>query len=629
MPRPASSTNQREPAQRRSWLGPLAVAVLLTLLPALVSLLAGDGAWLAHHASEIPIRMWGLELYPEIGILGGLIDTVGHPFPGLLANPDPLSTAVYALLRTALVPAPAYDLLVLGALAANAAAAFFLARDQVRDDLAAVTAAVGLGTAPIVLSYAVSSAITDLLHLWPFILAILFSLRALRRPGWTNAVLAGLLASLGAVASTYNFVVLSAALFPLVVGLPWARSERWTPEPDPRATATRWQWLRTAAFMLLVLLPLVGGYYLWVEATLADPSSHLAPETVFDVRHQYPFTDLFPVTEGYVSVLIDYLGLSTPLLFLRGDASRYVVVVTPGLAVLALAILGLVARWNRKRTVLLWLSVAAFAALASTGPYGALGETTHLPWPANPTWLLAFYALPGGRMVLEPFRYAFLVPIALVVPVACGAHALVRRLGPWMGWLLPVLVVAQATLLSPLPFPLPTARLEVSPAYALLDEVLGPGALVELPYWDGGSRRFTRMHFMNQRVHQRSIMDDVAGFLPRYLDQNPLIATAVWSEGPRDGQENQPRWPTQPGVEALARDGFAGIVIDPAGYRSPRELEQTLCVLAVLGEPVRLEDRLVIPVPGVTHPVDGSQPSRPDASRDPADTSGRSSTRAP
>ncbi len=594
------STHDVQP--RWPWLAPLAVALALTLLPALWSLLVGEGPWLAHPSSELPVRVWGLELYPEIGLLGGMIDAVGHPFPGLLANPDPLSNALYAVLRIPFSAPVAYDLLVLGALAANAAAAFALARDQVGDDLAAATAAVGLGTAPIVLSYAVSSAITDLLHLWPFLLAALFGLRALRRPGWAHAAQAGLWGAVGAIASTYSFVVLSAAFVPLALGIPLAWSERLTPTPDPRATAHRWQWLRAAGIMALVLLPLVGGYYLWVTGTLEDPSSHLAQDTVFEVRHQWPFEDLFPIAEGYVSTLLDYTGLGAPLLFLREDASWYLVVVTPGLAVLALALLAPVATWHRKRTVLLWLAVALFAALCSTGPYGALAERTHLPWPANPPWLLAFYAMPGGRMVLEPFRYAFLVPIALVVPVACGALALVRRFGPWLGWLLPVVVAAQATLLSPLEFPLPTSRLEVSPAYARLDEVLAPGAIVELPYWDGDSRRFVRMHFMNQRVHGRSIMDDVAGFLPRYLEHNPLMATAVWSEGPRDGQENQPRWPTQPGVQALARDGFAGVIIDPGGYRSPRELEQTLRVLSVLGEPIELEDRLVFRVPGLDHP---------------------------
>jgi len=604
---PTSSTTDDKP--RRPWLAPLVVALLLTLLPVLLSLAAGQGLWLAHPSSELPVRVWGLELYPEVGLLGGMIDAVGHPFPGLLANPDPLSNLIYAVLRWVFSPPVAYDLVVLGALAANAAAAFALARDQVRDDLAAATAAVGLGTAPIVLSYAVSSAITDLLHLWPFVLAALFGLRALRRPGWTNAALAGLMGAVGAIASTYSFVVLAAAVFPLLLGIPLAWSERLTPAPDPRATATRGQWLRAVSIMLVVLLPLVGGYYLWVSSTLADPSSHLAQDTVFDVRHQWPFVDLFPIDEGYVATLQDYLGLGTPLLFLRNEASRYLVVVTPGLAVLGLALIGLAGTWRRKRTVVLWLAVALFAALASTGPYGALAERTHLPWPANPPWLLAFYALPGGHMVLEPFRYAFLVPLALVVPVACGAQALAQRFGRWLGWLLPVVVAAQATLLTPLIFPLPTAQLEVSPAYARLDEVLGDGAIVELPYWDGDSRHFVRMHFMNQRVHGRGIMDDIAGFLPRYLEDNPLIATAVWSEGPRRGQENQPRWPTAPGVPALADDGFAGVVIDPSGYRSPREFEQTLRVLSVLGEPFQLEDRLVFRVPGVTHPPLDTQPS--------------------
>ncbi len=281
-------------AGRLSGLGPLAFALLLSLLPPLISLLVQDGPWLAHPHSEVPVRIWGLETFSTVGVLGGSVTTIGHPYPGLLANPDPLGTLIYAALRQLLPQAPSYNVLVLGTLAANAAAAFFLARDQTRDNLAAATAAVAFGTAPIVLSYGVTSAITDVLHLWPFLLAFTFALRALRRPGWGNGLLAGLFGALGTFASTYNFMVHAIAVFPLLIGIPAAWSERLTPTADPKATATRKQWFRGMGAAALVFTPLVGAHYAWVQLTLSEPSGHMAGEIVSSVRTTRPSRNCCP-----------------------------------------------------------------------------------------------------------------------------------------------------------------------------------------------------------------------------------------------------------------------------------------------------------------------------------------------
>ncbi len=590
------------PASLLSWIGPLALAVGLTLLPLLASILLGEGPWLAHANSEVPVRIWGLETFSTIGVLGGSVTAIGHPYPGLLANPDPLGTLIYSALRQLLPQAPSYNVLVLGALAANAGAAFFLARDQIRDNLAATTAAVAFGTAPIVLSYGVTSAVTDVLHLWPFLLAFTFALRALRRPGWGNGLLAGLFGALGTFASTYNLMVHAIAIFPLLVGIPAAWSERLVAAADPKATASWRQWFRGLGAAAVVFTPLVGAHYAWVKLTMNEPSGHMAGEIVASVRHRPPFEELLPNADGYVSALSDYLGLFEPLLFHRGAGSVYFVVVAPGIAVLALAGLGLWAARKRPRMVWVWWAIATFAALASMGPFAPVTASSWLAWPANPCWLLTYYALPGGSMVLEPFRFAFLVAMALVVPVAWGARWLTRRFGRWLGLVLPVLVVASTTLLTPLAYPLPSSLLWASTTYLRLDEVLGSGAIVDLPYWDGESESFRRMHFVNQLVHGRPIMDDVAGFPARYLSDNPLVAAAVRAEGRRPGQEIWPKGDPRPGVRQLAVDGFAGVIVDPRAYQGAEELDRTLAVLSLLGEPLMLEEHLVFRVPGVKHP---------------------------
>lgn len=585
--------------------GPLALALGLVLAPPLLALLVQDGTWLAHPDSELPVRVWSLQTFSGDAIMGGWIDSVGHPHPGPLSNPDPLGSLVWTLLASLLGGAATYDLLILGTLAANTGAAWLLARDQVRDDLAAATAAVALGSAPVMLSYALGSAVVDVLHLWPWLLALLFGLRALRRPGWRNGLLAGALGGLGCVVSLHNFLIVSVLVLPLAIGLPLAWRERLVPVDDPLARSQRGQWLRGLGATLLTMLPLALGWLYWVRVTMHVPGGQMSSDTVNAVRHYAPFPDLHTGTGGYVLGLTDYLSVGWDAYFTRDLVSHQALAACPGLLALALALSGLARAGKRPRALAMWLGAAAFAAMASTGPFLALTRSAELPIAANPAWLAAYYAIPGGRMVLEPFRYAIPVAMALVVPVAFGARAVQQHFGRTVGWVLPVLVALEGLVLSPTHFPLPVASLDTPAAYQQLDAHLGPGAIVELPLWDGASQRFVRRHFSQQLVHGRPIMDDVAGFLPRYLATNELLVTAALAEGFRPGLELGRRGDPHTGIPQLANDGFAGVVVDLAGYASPEQAEQVVALMSLMGEPVDLGDRLLFKVP---EPEPASEP---------------------
>jgi hypothetical protein len=93
-------------------------------------------------------------------------------------------------------------------------------------------------------------------------------------------------------------------------------------------------------------------------------------------------------------------------------------------------------------------------------------------------------------------------------------------------------------------------------------------------------------------------MDDVAGFVPRYLPSNELVATAALMEGFRPGVEIGRRGHPRSGVPLLAQDGFAGVVVDPAGYETPEQAAEVVELLSgLLGPAVELGDRLVFEVP--------------------------------
>lgn len=581
---------------RRWW--PLALLALLAALPAL-SLIGHPGSYLAGPYSELWVKLWAFETFGGTKLLGGEVLTAGFPNTGLVNNPDPLGTVVFGLLRPVLGSPAAYNTLVIAQLWAAMAAAWLLARDITREPVAALVAGVGFGLTPLVLVYPLACGVTDILNLWPYPLVVLFVLRALRRPGWRDGLLAGIFAGLGFVTCPYNFVVFSSLAFPLVLWLPLAWRQGLLPVEDPLAKPSLRQWPRALAGLLVGVLVAGGWYALWMKLLMSGPGAQISEELVAGTRHMPPFRMLHPVElKRYTAFGAEYFAIGGQNLVVRDMISRFYRAFSPGLLLMALALLAPVMARGRRLAVGMWIAIALFGALASTGPFMPWSAHTCFDSAVNPAWLAVHYLLPGGKLILEPFRYALVAALGLSVCAAVGVACLARRWGAWVGVLAPLLVVAELVLLSPVPVPLPTAELSVSPAYDRLDDVLPPGPIIELPYFDGGTQRFQRRHFVQQVRHGRPIADELVGFPPRYLVENQFTALLMSVEKPFGAVIVRAEWPERiPADRArLAQDGFVGIVVDPAGYDSPARAEQVLALLESLGQPVQLGDRLIFPL---------------------------------
>ncbi len=576
------------------WVPP-AVLALFAGLPAW-SLLGNPGAYLAGPYSEIWVKIWAFQTFSGRRVLGGVVESVGFPNNGLLNNPDPLGSLVHWALAPVIGSAGAYNLLVVGQLWAAMVAVWLLASDLTRRPWASIVAGVGFGLTPLVLVYPVACGITDILNLWPYPLALLFGLRALRRGGWRDGALAGIFAGLGFVTCPHNFVVFSSLLFPLLAWLPLAWRQGLVVAADPLAGAGPRQWPRAALALALGFLVAAGWYVLWMKLLMGGAGAQVSEELVAGTRHQPPFRLLHPEElKRFTAFLGEYFAIGADGLVVRDMISRFYRAFSPGFALMGLGLAGLGLSRGRRLSAALWVVIAVFCAIASTGPF--------LPWSAhrcfdhgvNIAWLALHYLLPGGKLVLEPFRYALVAAMGLAVAAAVGAAALERRFGVWVSVLAPLVVVAELLLLSPVPVPLPVASLEVSAAYDRLDEVLPPGPIIELPYFDQGTQRFQRRHFVQQLRHGRPIADEVVGFPPRYLVNNQFTAQLLALEKPYGELIVRVERPEliEPDRQRLQADGFVGVVVDPQGFDSHSRARRVIELLEQHWEPIRLEDRLV------------------------------------
>ncbi|MCB9741065.1 MAG: hypothetical protein H6741_17340 [Alphaproteobacteria bacterium] len=582
-------------------------AILLAFFAALpfLSLLGHPGAYLADPLSELPVKLWGHSTFARVGLFGGVVEGIGYPHVGALNNPDLVTTVLWSATRRLLGDAGGYNLVLWLQLWASMMATWALGRELSGDGRAALTGAVAFVLTPMILVYALVGAITDMLNLWPYPLALMFGLRALRREGWRDGLLAGASLGLGVATCPYNFVVFSVIAVPLLAWLPLGWGDGLLPSAPPGAPLPERprmlrQWGRALLGVGLLVGLIGGGSLLALQQVMSAEDSQMSAAAVEETRHHPPYTHLRPEKEDrYTAYLVDYVRVGKRALIQRDLGSRYYRAFSPGLAVIALSLLGLVGWRRRWRAALLWPAVAVFGVLASLGPFLPIERHLAFEEPVNLVWLGLHRAWPGASMLLEPFRYAMVAALGLAMSATLGVAWLSRRLGSWVGWGTPLLVLAELVLLSPVPAPLPSTLLPTPPVYTELEAHLRPGAVLELPYTWRGTAVFNRVHFTHQLAHGRPIPNVVLGFFPPYLVENDFTGRLLFEEAkdtPLALQHPDPNGVDR-GLQQLIDDGFAGVVVTPGLYADGHTRDRVLQHLSLLGAPEQVGEQLIYRLP--------------------------------
>ena len=256
-------------------------------------------------------------------------------------------------------------------------AMMFLARSLGAGWLGAAASGVAYAIAPRVAGHMGAGHVT-LVEAWPWIPLAVWAYR--RDATWKGALASGAALGLCALAdlraTTYAGVVIAA--YVLVV--------------DDALRALRG---RVGHLFVVVSMALLVGAAAWLPAlSLAGESTRAG---------------LSAGEAGAYSLPFEYLA--GVLLAVRGDAERLTYV---GLAVLALALVGLPGLLSERRRAAIWLIV-----LAVIGSIAALGVNTPL--------YDVLYRLPGVALLRVPGRAWFLVAFAAALACGLSVDALMRR----------------------------------------------------------------------------------------------------------------------------------------------------------------------------------------------------------
>ncbi len=560
------------------WMG------LAALLP-FSALLSAPEACLFDPNSEWPVKFWGFEEYLDPKRLyGGWVKGIGYPFPGPLNNPDLPGTLIVGGLRHVLGWCGAWNLYAFGSLWANGLAAATLARPWAGGELGARVAGISVVLMPLLLVYCVSGAVTDMLQLWPYLLALHFARRGFETRSLRAAGLSGIMGGLGFLICPYNALVFAPMVLPLSAALAWPGPARLGLGTWPSGR----ELLRQVATLLLGLGLTVGPAALWIGLVMGAESSQMSDETVALTRHGWPYATLLPSAgNGFTTELRDFVAFGADGVRTRDNVSRFYRAHGLGLLLPLLTLFALFRPGPHRAPLGFWSVVAAFFLLASLGPFMPVTPGIASTNPINPIYLGLHTFFPGQKMLLEPFRYALLTGLAMAMAGGVAAQHL-HGFRPRLARVVPVLMLLELAFVGTVHRPMPTHVPHSNPAWASLDDVLPPGPIVVLPFFEKGSRLYNRRPFFEALDHGRPIPHVVSGFPPKYLRNNLLTHALLYEEQPPAfyGFGRVEDRLLRPGMLELQRAGFVGIVVDPSHYASTEQAHQVRQILSLIAQPL-------------------------------------------
>lgn len=445
--------------------------------------------------------------------------------------------------RLPLPPVLAYNLWVLGLLVAGALGVALLARDRGAALPGAALGGVVFQTAPFFL-HEMLNGTSEILAAGVLSWFTLALFRVLGPgPGrWGAGVALGLTTGLAAATSAYN------VFFAVLIGcclLAWSLATR----RDLVLTAPVLQ--RGAlgvATALLFAVPIA-----WLQATHGAGATLARREDW--LRQDPPLPDSFASLSDWLDPRAAELPALMPMP--GGEQFAYWTTCTVYLGVVAVALAVVGAVRGRIRGTGAFAAMAVVAGLLAMGPVlrwdGAVVEIFggSLPLPGV---LVAELFPPYVLTAIHSYRYTAVVMLALGV-LAAGAVQRAR-----VAALLGLLVVAEATLVSPVPWPAATTALPTSPVLVDL-AVEGRGAVLTVPSEAENLHDLGRL-LMAQTVHGLPVHD--GGIHRRAGDK----ATALFRENPLLEAISARGEVTLPGprslawsIEQLVGEGYGHLIV--------------------------------------------------------------------
>ena len=560
-------------------------------------------------------------------------DLLNAPRGGYLFIADPCN-AVFGYLFSCFVGlAKAYNLTVIFNLWLGLMAAWFLARHFVKDGAFALVAAVIYGLSAYVLSYPVSSGVTETLNTAWTPLYILFLHRLLEKGRLGDLLGTALFFALttfscwyyGEFMAVYTSLALVWSLIALLQknwpGNSFSLSALWRSARVRKswrrhlhiswqACAANWksQVLKTAAAIMMGAIMIFP--FAWLFKMTVSNSANIVMPRKAPKRSIFNFKDYLgqaperSLNQHGVRGFHNYTNLLGLILPGKGNATvtstvdRLVRVHYLGWIALILAFIA----WRcqskgvERKKILYWTAVFIFFIALSLGPRIVFSDFSDAGL-VNPFYLFMFVCFPFFYNLAIPFRFLMLAFIGLAIMAAYGSKTLwakERVCHKWFFCIFAALMIfVETAFVSPLPWPLPTSPAQTPAYYHMLARDPRSYAIIDYPFERPGTILVPGEYFYYQTVHRKRIPYRTSGVLSPEVVHNTFMEEVLLAQrGIEPSPQSQKR--LREGAKALFEMGFYAFILHEnlLAEFSAQDIESRLT--PILGKPMRFGDGLIV-----------------------------------
>ena len=398
---------------------------------------------------------------------------------------------------------------------------YWLCRELVEDDYAAMVGGLVAQASPYLLGYPLTSGVHERLAIWIFPLLLLSALKISRAGGlkWYLLSMSGLVfATAGCgVYGLFAALMLAVAL-PAIISV---ERERY---------GQLLAFGATAMFTLVVLMQVTGFVTNSPESLSPQPGRMtmfsgasmglMDSASLAELLNPIEASKMIPEDSGDLLLRISYLGLLTLALSWWG----------------AVAYLG-----PSRRVVKIIVGLATLFAVVSMGPEIRTGTLTIPNYP----YVAFCYVVPFYGSIPVPFQQ-----VALFSPLAAVGVAAFVTTRPKIGWLVVLGVLLERSIVSPVGGVVEVAPAEVDRAYL----EIGAGSVLEIPRIYMGRDLSHGSVFLAQSVHEQGVALSVHSGVTEWDSWLPVRegVSTDWTES----------------VECMAAGGFTSVVLHMDWFES-------------------------------------------------------------
>lgn len=569
----------------------LALAVyILAALAVFSPVMAANGAQLlGHDQSDVWKHIWGawwMSVEFQQGHLPTWTDLQNFPSGGRLYIIDPLNASVTAVLTPIIGLARAYNLTMVLQVLASCMTSWALASWVLKDTRASLICGMAYGFCPFMLTSGISSGIAETSNLAWLPLAMLGLLWGFTKKGGLYAVALGA-AGLALSALGCWYFGMTAMIFGIALGV-WVACTKSVPTPTP--TAIGWAYPILACLTAGALMLPAAVFF---AKSLQGDDALLAHVDVTE-RQESSTLEFFHKIGNFKNNadLLAFVNPGKAQLSQADDVDRRMKSVYVGLTVLLLAVLALAraGKWS-----FFWGISALILILLATGPYLYVAPGIGLPKPWNPVYMLAYYAIPGFRMVAISDRLAIAVQLCFAILASAGWKLIApqKRLGTLLTVAATYFVLLETVYVSPVPWPIPTASTSMPQMVTELAQQPKRLGLIELPLNRTQTSLQPGEYYYRQTTHQKPLPITLTTRFPEQMMENQLIGTLYLCEAPKYGKPPDRRalaW----GLAQLQEQGFGWISVNRQMMTPKAARKVQLALDELLGQPKAYADGILL-----------------------------------